>query len=65
MFLSLQNKLIASQVDRGSMAYVLSTPIKRSTVVITQNFMVSSLILMFTIQTVDRSLLRGRSDTTS
>jgi ABC-2 type transport system permease protein len=46
------NKLIASQVDRGSMAYVLSTPIKRSTVVITQIiFMVSSLILMFTIQT--------------
>ena len=46
------NKLIASQVDRGSMAYVLSTPIKRSTVIITQIFfMVSSLILMFTIQT--------------
>ena len=46
------NKLIASQVDKGSMAYVLSTPIKRSTVVITQIiFMVSSLILMFTIQT--------------
>lgn len=46
------NKLITSQVDKGSMAYVLSTTIKRSTVVITQIiFMVSSLILMFTIQT--------------
>lgn len=30
------NSLIASQVDRGSMAYVLSTPTKRSAVVITQ-----------------------------
>ena len=27
------NKLIAGQIDRGSMAYVLSTPVKRSTVV--------------------------------
>ncbi|OAV63677.1 hypothetical protein Barb6_03615 [Bacteroidales bacterium Barb6] len=26
------NALVASQVDRGSMAYTLSTPIKRSTV---------------------------------
>lgn len=30
------NSLIANQVDRGSMAYVLSTPTKRSAVVITQ-----------------------------
>ncbi len=30
------NSLIASQVDRGSMAYVLSTPTKRSAVAITQ-----------------------------
>ena len=30
------NKLIAVQVDRGSMAYVLSNPIKRSTVALTQ-----------------------------
>lgn len=47
------NKLLASQVDRGSMAYVLSTPIKRSTVVITQGvFMLVSLLLMFTVNTV-------------
>ncbi|MCY7186770.1 hypothetical protein [Streptococcus gallolyticus] len=30
------NKLLAGQVDRGSMAYILSTPIKRSTVSLTQ-----------------------------
>ncbi|MCD8308617.1 MAG: ABC transporter permease [Clostridia bacterium] len=30
------NSLIASQVDRGSMAYVLSTPTKRSAVAVTQ-----------------------------
>ncbi|MBQ8922744.1 MAG: hypothetical protein IJ060_11425 [Oscillospiraceae bacterium] len=46
------NKLLASQVDRGSMAYVLSTPVKRSTVTVTQAFyLVNSLILMFGIQT--------------
>lgn len=46
------NKLIASQVDRGSMAYVLSAPIKRSSVTFTQAFyLVNSLLLMFTIQT--------------
>ncbi|MXQ73165.1 ABC transporter permease subunit [Clostridiaceae bacterium DONG20-135] len=32
----LANSLIADQVDRGSMAYVLSTPTKRSAVAITQ-----------------------------
>ncbi|MCL2252914.1 MAG: ABC-2 transporter permease [Lachnospiraceae bacterium] len=32
------NSLIASQVDRGSMAYILSTPIKRTKVVRTQAF---------------------------
>lgn len=30
------NKLLAGQVDRGSMAYILATPIRRSTVVLTQ-----------------------------
>ncbi len=47
------NKLLASQVDRGSMAYVLSTPIKRSAVTFTQAFyLTGSLILMFGIQTL-------------
>lgn len=47
------NSLIASQVDRGSMAYLLSTPTKRSTVVRTQAvYLVMSLIVMFLIVTV-------------
>jgi len=42
------NSLIASQVDRGSMAYILSTPIKRSTVAVTQAvYLVVALIIMF------------------
>lgn len=44
------NKLIADQVDRGSMAYILSTPIKRNQVTFTQAvFLTGSLLLMFTI----------------
>ena len=47
------NKLMAGQVDRGSMAYVLSTPIKRSAVTFTQAvFLVLSLAAMFAVQTL-------------
>ncbi len=47
------NKLLAGQVDKGSMAYVLSTPKKRSTVVLTQLcFSAVSVILMFAVSTV-------------
>jgi ABC-2 type transport system permease protein len=47
------NKLLSSQVDRGSMAYVLSTPTRRSTVVFTQLiYLVGSLVVMFSIQTI-------------
>jgi len=47
------NSLIASQVDRGSMAYILSTPIRRTTVVITQAiYLITALLVMFTILTV-------------
>lgn len=47
------NSLIASQVDRGSMAYLLSTPTKRSTVVLTQAaYLILSLILMILIVTL-------------
>lgn len=47
------NGLIASQVDRGSMAYLLSTPTKRSTVVRTQAaYMILMLVLMFAIVTL-------------
>ncbi|WP_405080752.1 ABC transporter permease subunit [Paenibacillus chitinolyticus] len=44
------NSLIASQVDRGSMAYLLSTPTKRSTVVLTQAvYLITSLFVMVLI----------------
>ncbi|MCL2228196.1 MAG: hypothetical protein FWC00_00020 [Firmicutes bacterium] len=44
------NSLIASKVDRGSMAYTLSTPIKRKTVAFTQAaYLVSMIVSMFTI----------------
>ena len=47
------NKLIASQVDRGSMAYVLSTPVKRSAVTFTQAvFLIGSVVAMFGIETL-------------
>lgn len=47
------NKLLASQVDSGSMAYVLSTPRRRSTVVMTQLiYSVGTVLLMFFIITV-------------
>ncbi|WP_430611661.1 ABC transporter permease subunit [Enterococcus sp. DIV0876] len=47
------NGLIASQVDKGSMAYLLSTPTKRSTVIRTQAlYMITSLIFMFGIVTL-------------
>ncbi len=44
------NKLVAAQVDRGSMAYVLSTPTRRSSVMFTQaGFLLLSLFGMFFI----------------
>ncbi|WP_438350763.1 ABC transporter permease subunit [Paenibacillus sp. FA6] len=47
------NSLIAAQVDRGSMAYLLSTPTKRSVVVGTQAFyLITSLVAMFSIITI-------------
>jgi len=47
------NKLIASQVSDGSMAYILSTPTNRKTVVRTQYlFMIASLVAMYLIITI-------------
>ena len=47
------NKLIAAQVSDGSMAYVLSTPTNRKTVVRTQYlFMILSLVAMYTVITL-------------
>jgi ABC-2 type transport system permease protein len=45
--------LIAAKVERGTMVYVLSTPIKRSKVVMTQAiYLIVSLFLMFLISAV-------------
>jgi len=47
------NALVANQVDRGSMAYILSTPIKRTTVIITKAvYFVAALVAMFILLTV-------------
>lgn len=47
------NNLIAGQVDSGSMAYVLSTSVKRRTVVFTQAvYLIGSLFAMFCLTTV-------------
>lgn len=46
----LANSLIADQVDRGSMAYVLSTPTKRSAVTITQ--MIFMIVVPFIILSI-------------
>lgn len=44
------NGLIASQVDRGSMAYTLSTPIKRRTVAATKGtYLITAVICMFLV----------------
>ena len=51
----LANSLIANQVDRGSMAYVLSTPTRRSAVAITQMvFMLVVPLLMIAVVCVTR-----------
>lgn len=48
------NKLLAGQVDRGSMAYILSTPIRRSTVITTQLvYLIGSLFVTFGSLTVN------------
>lgn len=47
------NKLVASQVSDGSMAYILSTPTNRKKVVRTQYvFMVASLVAMYLVITI-------------
>lgn len=56
------NKLFASQVDRGSMAYVLSTPTRRRTVAITQLiFSVGTVAVMFLITMVVHILVNEYS----
>ncbi|MDN6112919.1 MAG: ABC transporter permease, partial [Tetragenococcus halophilus] len=44
------NNLVVSEIDSGSMAYTLSTPIKRGTVIFTKMvYMIGSIILMFAV----------------
>lgn len=44
------NNLVVNEVDSGSMAYTLSTPIKRSSVIFTKSiFLVLSIVLMYVI----------------
>ena len=44
------NSLVVNEVDSGSMAYTLSTPIKRSSVIFTKSiFLVLSIVLMYGI----------------
>lgn len=51
------NSLFVDQVDKGSMAYVLSTPTKRSAIVITQSvFLVAAPLLIIAIVCVMRIL---------
>ena len=46
------NSLISNQVDRGSMAYILSNPVKRSALVFSQaSYFVLSLAGMFLVNT--------------
>lgn len=53
------NKLIASQIDNGSMAYVLSTPTKRITVAFTQLFyLIGALFSMYFIVTFVDTMTR-------
>lgn len=54
------NNLIAGQVDSGSMAYVLSTSTKRSTVVFTQAlYLIGSLLAMFSLTTATGCVCLG------
>ncbi len=54
------NNLISGQVDSGSMAYVLSTSIKRSTVVFTQAvYLIGSLLAMFGLSTATGCVCLG------
>lgn len=59
------NNLIAGQVDRGSMAYILSTSTKRRTVVFTQAmFLIGSLFAMFCCTTITSVICLASLDTT-
>jgi ABC-2 type transport system permease protein len=57
------NSLIASKVDRGSMAYILSTPIKRTTVTNTQIlFLLSSIVVTYLLTFAAQMIMFSASD---
>lgn len=57
------NKLIANQVDCGSMVYILTTPIKRSTVALTQSiYFAFSLFLTFASMTATALITNNLSN---
>lgn len=57
------NKLLAGQVDRGSMAYILTAPIKRITVTMTQMiYMIGSLAVTFGLMTATAIATNGLVD---
>lgn len=56
------NKLIAAQVNDGSMAYILSTPTNRKTVIRTQYiFLIASIVAMYSIITISAVASEGIS----
>lgn len=57
------NKLLANQVDRGSMAYILSAPIRRTTVVTTQAiYFIGSLAATFLTTTGTFMMVNNMAD---
>lgn len=59
------NKLLAGQVDRGSMAYVLSSPKSRMNVVVTQIiYSVVSICCMFAVSTIIHIIINNLSPIT-
>jgi ABC-2 type transport system permease protein len=58
------NKLIAVQVDRGSMAYVLSNPVKRSTVALTQlSYLIATVFGSYALTTIVHLIAAAVKDT--
>jgi ABC-2 type transport system permease protein len=58
------NKLIAVQVDRGSMAYVLCNPIKRSTIALTQlSLLVVTVTMSYSATTMAHLISAAIKDT--
>lgn len=54
------NRLIAAQIDRGSFAYIMSKPIKRNQVSLTQAlYLASSIVVMFIIITLIGLIMIG------